>query len=80
MAQEGLDVRAFAVLFDQRVSWHEWAARSLISIDDLEELAGLDFFPDLPGFIQTPLEAELPTRLWPVRLSDVFRLFLLRYQ
>ena len=80
VAQEGMDVRAFAVLFDQRVSWHEWAARSLVSIDELEEIAGLDFFPDLPSFIQTPLEAELPTRLWPVRLSDIFRLFLLRYQ
>ena len=80
VAQEGLDVRAFAVIFDQQVSWHEWAASSLISIDELEELSGLDFLPDLPEFIQSPLEAELPTRLWPVRLSDVFKLFLLRFQ
>ena len=43
-------------------------------------MAGLDFLPDLPEFIQSPLEAERPTRLWPVRLSDIFSLFLLRFQ
>lgn len=79
VAQEGMDVRAFAVLLDQNVGWHEWAARSLISIDELEELSGLDFLPDLPEFIQSPLEAELPTRLWPVRLSDAIGLFMLRF-
>jgi len=79
VAQEGMDVRAFAVIFDQNVSWREWAARSLVTIDELEEMAGLDFLPDLPGFIQEPLEAELPTRLWPVNFSDIFRLFLLRF-
>ena len=79
VAQEGLDVRAFAVVFDQTVTWWEWAARSLVSIDELEEMAGLDFLPDLPEFIQNPLEAERATRLWPVRLSDIFSLYLLRF-
>lgn len=79
VAQEGMDVRAFAVLFDQNVSWREWAARNLVTIDELEELSGLDFLPDLPGFIQKPLEAELPTRLWPVNFADIFRQFLLRF-
>lgn len=72
VAQEGYNLRAFALLFPQNVSWHEWPTRYLITIDELEELSGLDFLPDLPEFIQSPLEAELPTRLWPVRFSDVF--------
>jgi len=79
VAQEGMEVRALAVLLDQNVSWREWAARSIVSIDELEEASGLDFLPNLPSFIQDPLEADHPTRLWPVRLADVFRLFLLRF-
>ena len=79
VAQEGLDVRALAVLLDQNVSWREWAARNIVSIDELEERSGLDFLPDLPSFIQEPLESEHPTRLWPVRFADIFKLFLLHF-
>ena len=71
VAQEGLNVRAFALLFPQNVTWHEWPTRYLITIDELEELCGLDFMPDLPEFIQSPLESELPSRLWPIALGDV---------
>lgn len=74
VAQDGYDVRAFAVLIPQNVSWHEWPTRYLITIDELEEATGLDFMPDLPEFIQSPLEAELPSRLWPIRLVDIFKL------
>ena len=80
VAQEGMDVRALAVVFDQHVPWREWAARNIVSIDELEEEAGLDFLPDLPKFIQNPLEAETPSRLWPIRARDVFRLILLNLQ
>lgn len=79
VAQEEMDVRAMAMTFGQDVSWREWAARNLISIDDLEELSGLDFLPDLPEFIQNPLEAELPSRLWPIRAQDIFRQVLLQF-
>jgi endonuclease G len=78
VAQEGMNVRAFAVLIEQTVPWRAYAARHLISIDELEELTGLDFLPDLPDFIQRPLESELPSRLWPVRVRDIFRLLALR--
>ena len=44
-----------------------------MSIDELEEMTGLDFLPDLPEFIQNPLEAELPSRLWPIRKRDIFK-------
>ncbi len=80
VAQEGMDVRALAVIFDQSVSWREWAARHIVSIDELEERAGLDFLPDLPSFIQDPLESTRPTRLWPIRTSDIFRLISLNME
>lgn len=73
VAQEGYNVRALAVLFDQDVGWNDWAARHLISIDELEDLTGLDFLSELPSFIQNPLEAELPSRLWPVKPTDALK-------
>lgn len=76
VAQEGLNIRAFAVLFENNNNISLWPSRNLIAIDELEELTGLDFLPDLPGFIQRPLEAQLPTRLWPVRALDVFNILL----
>lgn len=79
VCQEGLDVRAQAVLFEQSVSARAWAARYLLSIDELEKLTGLDFLPELPRFIQDPLEAELPSRLWPVRIQDLLKQLLLRF-
>ena len=79
VAQSGLDVRAFAVLINQNVDWKAWPTEQLITIDELEELSGLDFLPDLPFFIQTPLEAQLPSRLWPINKSDIFKLIALRF-
>ena len=79
VAQEGQDVRALALVYGQDVPWGEWAVRGIVTIDELEELSGLDFLPELDQFIQTPLESGRPTRLWPVRFADVFRLFLLRF-
>lgn len=80
IAQEGMNVRALAMLFDRDVAWREWAARNIISIDELEKLTGLDFNPELPAFIQDPLEAETPSRLWPIRLRDIFAQIALRFQ
>lgn len=79
IAQENMDVRALAVLFEQNVGWNEWAARHIVSIDRIEELTGLDFNPDVPGFLQDPLEAEIPSRLWPIRKRDLLGLFALRF-
>ena len=73
VAQEGMDVRAMALVYGQDVGWREWPTRGLVSIDELEEMTGLDFLPDLPEFIQNPLEAELPSRLWPIRKRDIFK-------
>ena len=57
--------------------WGAWPTRYLITIDELEELTGLDFLPDLPEFIQSPLESELPSRLWPIRRTDALKQILL---
>ena len=51
----------------------------IMSIDELEEKTGLDFLPELPEFIQAPLESELPSRLWPIRFIDVLDMILMRY-
>lgn len=79
VAQEGLDIRALAMIIPQKVPYGAYAARYLVSIDELEEMTGFDFLPELPEFIQTPLESELPSRLWPIRLSDIFELLWMRY-
>jgi endonuclease G len=80
VAQEGMSVRALAVLFDQNVSWHEWAARNIVTIDELEKLTGLNFNPSLPDFIQSPMEAELPSRMWPIHPADIFKLVAIRFR
>jgi len=74
MAQEGMDVRALALLFSANTPWNTWAARNIVTIDELEEITGLDFNPELPSFIADPLEADMPGRLWPIRVRDVFKL------
>ena len=75
VAQDGGEVRAFAVMFEQDVPWRAWPTRYIVSIDEVECLTGLDFLPDLDRDAQDALEAAVPTRLWPVRLRDVFRLW-----
>lgn len=80
IAQKGFDVRALAVLLPNNVSWSEWAARNIITIDELEEKTGLDFLSDLPDFIESPLEAELPSRLWPIRPIDIISQFASRFK
>ncbi|MGN0855207.1 MAG: DNA/RNA non-specific endonuclease [Kiritimatiellia bacterium] len=78
LAQEGTLIRALAVLFDQDVPWKTWPTRHLVSIDELERRTGLDFMPELESFME-PLEAELPTRLWPIRWRDIFSQIALRF-
>jgi endonuclease G len=78
-AQDGLYIRMLAVLLPDTTPWNAYVARNIVSVDELENLTGLDFNPNLPGFISRPLEAEKPTRLWPIRAIDIFRLILLRF-
>ncbi|MBN2685868.1 MAG: DNA/RNA non-specific endonuclease [Pontiellaceae bacterium] len=39
--------------------------KCLVSIDEVEELTQLDFFPELPEEMEKELESEKPSRLWP---------------
>lgn len=78
VAQDGNEVRAMALLLEQNVPWKGWPTRYLVTIDELEELTGLDFLADLPDDIEDALEAQRPTRLWPIRFSDILRQISLR--
>jgi hypothetical protein len=50
-----------------------------VTVDELERRTGLDLLADLPNFLEKPLEAHLPTRLWPIRFIDIFSLIGLRF-
>lgn len=79
VAQDGYDVRALAVILPYDVPYGAYAARYLASVDELEALTGLDFLSGLPEFIGSPLEAQLPTRLWPVKFVDILDQLLSHY-
>ena len=80
VAQTDDGVRALAVYMPQNIPYSAFPVHNIVTIDELERRTGLDFFPDLPGFLEKPLESDLPTRLWPVRLIDIFRLILVRFR
>ena len=74
VVQSDSEIRAFAVLFDQSVAWRAWPSRHILSIDELEQLTGLDFLPGLDDPVEEMLEGQLPTRLLPTRFVDAFRM------
>ena len=78
-AQTEDGVRALAVYMPKNIPFSAFPVHNIVTIDELERRTGLDFFPDMPDFLQKSLEADRPTRLWPVRFIDVFRLILLRF-
>ena len=78
-AQTADGVRALAVYMPKNIPYSAFPVHNIVTIDELERLTGLDFFPDMPKFLQNPLEADLPTRLWPVRFVDMLKLILLRF-
>ncbi len=79
VAQNEDGVRALAVVLPQSTDWDAFPVHGIVPIDEVERLTGLDLMPELPSFIAKPLEAERPTRLWPIRLRDVFKLIALRF-
>lgn len=79
VAQTPDGVRALAVLLPQTAGRWTFPARHIVTIDELERLSGLRFFPDMPAFLKRPLAADRPTRLWPIRLRDAVKLLLLRF-
>jgi endonuclease G len=80
VAGQGPDgVRALAVLLDQSAGRWDFPVHNIVTVSELEKLSGLEFFPDMPKFLKTPLKLDRPTRLWPVRLQDIFKLIMIRF-
>ena len=79
VAQSADGVRALAVYMPRDIPFSAFPVHNIMTIDELESRTGLDFFPELPSYLQRPLEADLPTRLWPVRFIDIFRLIWMRF-
>ena len=79
VAQTDDGVRALAVLLPQTADRWTFPVHSIVTIDELEALSGLEFFPEMPSFLKRPLQSDRPTRLWPIRFRDIFKLILLRF-
>ena len=79
VGQTSEGVRALAVLLDQNAKRGDFPVHNIVTIDELEKLSGLEFFPDMPKFLKTPLKLDRPTRLWPVRFRDLVKLILTRF-
>ena len=73
------NVRALAVMLPQTAGVNDFPVHGIVTIDELEAATGLRFFPDLPKFLARPLKADRPTRLWPIRLRDIFKQILIRF-
>lgn len=78
-AQTPEGVRVLALYMPRNIPFSAFPVHNIVTVDELERLTGLDFFAELPDFLEKPLEADLPTRLWPVRLIDIFKLISLRF-
>ncbi len=63
--ETGGKLRAKAFLVAKNCPPYTRIKTQLVSIDDLEVLTGLDFFPGLSEEAQTALETKPATRLWP---------------
>ena len=72
-------VRALALYMPKNIPFSAFPVHNIVSIDELERRTGLDFLSELPNFFEKPLESHLPTRLWPIRFIDIFRLIGLRF-
>lgn len=53
--------QAIGYIFQNNSSRKPWKA---YSVDEVEEITGIDFFPTLPDEIENPLEANYDTSLW----------------
>ena len=53
--------QAIGYIFQNNSSRKPWKA---YSVDEVEEITGIDFFPTLPDEIENPLEANYNTNLW----------------
>jgi endonuclease G len=80
VAQEAGRVRAFAVYMPQTIPRRAYARSTLVSIDEIERVTGLDFLAGLPDDTEAALEAAVPTRLWPTGFPGLFKLLRERFR
>lgn len=78
-AYQDSTIRVFAIVLPQIIDYDAFAFHYLVSVDELEQLTGLDFFPEMPEFLQRPLEADHPTRFWPVSFFQALQITFLRF-
>ena len=78
-AQNEDGVRALAVLFEQSAGRWDFPLHNIVTLSELENLTGLEFFPDMPKFLKSPLKRDRPTRLWPIRFIDLVKLLMIRF-
>lgn len=76
MADEtGDQLRVMAFLLNSRCPPYTRIKSRLVSVDELEELTGLDFFPELAGSEQAELESRPAGRFWPWLLPAIWYSF-----
>lgn len=63
--EQGDELRVLAFLIESDCPPYARMKSKLVSIDELEEATGLDFFPKLSKEEQSDLEGESAGRLWP---------------
>jgi endonuclease G len=69
--EDGDTLRVMAFLVQSRAPPYTRLKSTLVSVDEVERLTGLDFFADLPQGVQGGLESGPAGRFWPWLLSAV---------
>ena len=59
------ELRALAFVVPRYVPPYTRIKTCLVSIDEIEQLTDIDFFPALPEDIEAELESQRATRFWP---------------
>jgi endonuclease G len=63
--ETGDEVRVLAFMIESRCPPYTRLRSRVVSVDEIEEMTGLDFFPELPREAQNELESRPAGRLWP---------------
>ena len=65
----GREVQAVAFLVPHRPFPENMVARFMVSVDSVEKVTGIDFFPALPDDIEEKAESRWDKSQWPVRFT-----------
>lgn len=65
----GKEVQAVAFLVPHRSFPENMVARFMVSVDSVERVTGIDFFPALPDDIEEKAESRWDKSQWPVRFT-----------